>query len=358
VLGADRVMVGIEDNKPEAVAAMRVATKNTALAMEVVAVPTVYPGGGAKQLIRVLTGIEVPASGRSAEFGVQCFNTGTAFAVHRALNHGEPVVSRIVTITGNVDEARNYDALIGTPVKALLSQAGERADTDGHIMGGPMMGFSLPSVHVPVIKSTNCIIAASKSLFPAKGAEMPCIRCTRCADVCPADLQPQELFWFAKAKDLGKAQKYGLFDCIECGCCSYVCPSDIPLVQYYRFAKSEIWANEREKAAADLARERHEFHQARLERAQAEKAERLAAKQVAAKHAPAADTGGSAPEQTIDPKKAAINAAIERAKAKKAQIAPKNVDNLTPEQLAEIAEIEARRAKIAEMARQGGPTQH
>ena len=124
-----------------------------------------------------------------------------------------------------------------------------------------MMGVPMPDLEVPVVKATNCILVASAELFPPPPPALPCIRCTRCADACPAELQPQELYWFAKAKNFGKAQEYHLFDCIECGCCSYVCPSHIPLVQYYRFAKSEIWAREKEKRAADLARERHEFRQ-------------------------------------------------------------------------------------------------
>ena len=126
---------------------------------------------------------------------------------------------------------------------------------------------------------------------------MPCIRCTRCAEVCPAELQPQDLYWFAKSKNFGKAQEFSLFDCIECGACSYVCPSNIPLVQYYRFAKSEIWANEREKEAANLARERHEFRLMRIERDKQEKAEKLAQKEkaaLAAKAAAAAQPGTDA----------------------------------------------------------------
>jgi len=162
-------------------------------------------------------------------------------------------------------------------------------------MGGPMMGVPLPSDQVAVTKATNCIIASSLALFPPAAPAMPCIRCTRCVEVCPAELQPQDLYWFAKAKNFGKAQEFNLFDCIECGACSYVCPSSIPLVQYYRFAKSEIWANEREKDAANIARERHEFHLLRIERDKQDKAEKLAQKEkaaLAAKAAAAAQAGG------------------------------------------------------------------
>ncbi|HUX91411.1 MAG TPA: electron transport complex subunit RsxC [Gallionellaceae bacterium] len=298
MLDADEVLIGIEDNKSEAIAAMQKAvSENNFSRMEVVTVPTIYPGGGAKQLIRVLTGIEVAAGVRSTDLGVQCFNVATAYSAHRAIEHGEPLISRIVTVTGNVQHAQNFEVLIGTPVNELVALAGAKPDTNGHIMGGPMMGVPLPSDHVTVTKATNCIIESSPALFPPPLPEMPCIRCTRCVEVCPADLQPQDLYWFAKSKNFGKAQEFSLFDCIECGSCSYVCPSSIPLVQYYRFAKSEIWANEREKEAANLARERHEFHLMRIERDKQDKAEKLAQKEkaaLAAKAAAAAQPGTDA----------------------------------------------------------------
>ena len=358
LLYAEEVLIGIEDNKPEAIAAMQQAVLDDKHGhMEVIAVPTLYPGGGAKQLIRVLTGIEVAAGVRSTEMGVQCFNVATAYCVWRAITFGEPLLSRIVTVTGNVEHAQNYDVLLGTPVDELVALAGSRADTNKHIMGGPMMGVDLPSGSVGVTKATNCIIEGSPALFPPPPPALPCIRCTRCADVCPAELQPQELFWFAKAKDFGKTQEYHLFDCIECGACAYVCPSQIPLVQYYRFAKSEIWQREREAQAADLARERHEYRLLRIERDKQEKAERLALKEKAAlaakpvSPAPAPAASGTDPEDTMQMR---IDAAIARAKEQAATAHPKNTDTLTPQQQAEIAEIEARRAKFHEMAANAG----
>ena len=200
------------------------------------------------------------------EKGVQCFNVATAYCAWRAITYGEPLLSRIVTVTGNVEHARNFEVLLGTPVDDLVALAGSKPDTDRHIMGGPMMGVDLPSGAVGVTKATNCIIESSPALFPPPPPALPCIRCVRCADVCPADLQPQELYWFAKARDFGKTQEYDLLDCIECGACAYVCPSHIPLVQYYRFAKSEIWQREQEAQSAEVARERHEFRLARIER--------------------------------------------------------------------------------------------
>jgi electron transport complex protein RnfC len=300
MMDADEVLFGVEDNKPEAIAALQQAITAGNLNQEVVAIPTIYPGGGAKQLIRVITGLEVPSGKLPTDIGVQCFNVATARTVYRALAHGEPLLSRIITITGNVRHAQNYEALIGTPIAELVALSGALPDTDRYIMGGPMMGMPLPSVHIPAVKATNCIIAASAKLFPPQQPAMPCIRCTRCVEVCPADLQPQDLYWFAQSREFGRAQLFSLFDCIECGACSYVCPSHIPLVQYYRFAKSEIRAREHDKQLADQARERHEYHELRLEREKREKADKLAAREKAAQAAKLAGTQPSATQQQTE----------------------------------------------------------
>lgn len=354
LLHAEEVLIGIEDNKPEAIAAMRLAVEQGKHdKMEVLSIPTMYPSGGAKQLIRILTGIEVAAGVRSTEMGVQCFNVATAYSVWCALAHGEPLLSRVVTVTGNVTDAQNFDVLIGTPLDELVALAGSKPDTDRHIMGGPMMGVYLPSGTVGITKATNCIIESSPTLFPPQPPALPCIRCTRCADVCPAELQPQDLYWFAKANNFGKAQEFHLFDCIECGACAYVCPSNIPLVQYYRYAKSEIHERERDKKAADRARERHEYRQLRIERDKQEKAEKLAQKEreAAAKAAQVAAAPATTPDDT---QQKLIEEAMARAKAQAAVAHPHNTEALTPEQSAEIATIEARRAKIRELAADSG----
>ena len=359
MLAAGEVLIGIEDNKPEAIAAMEAAARSANSAagdpcIRVVAVPTRYPAGGAKQLIRVLTGIEVPHGERSTDYGVQCFNVGTAYAIHEAIELGRPLISRIVTVAGNVRRARNYEVLFGTPMHDLIALCDPLPDSDRVIMGGPMMGLLMPGDEVPVVKATNCILVGSKALFPPPPPEMPCIRCGECAKVCPADLQPFEMYWFSRAKIFGKAQEYKLFDCIECGCCAYVCPSHIPLVDYYRFAKSEIWAREVEKEAADVARERYEFRLLREEREKQEKAAKLAAKTAAGREKAAATVAEAAKPATTpeeDAKKALIAAALERARAQKEQVQPENTVNLTPEQQAEVAAIEARRAEIREMAK-------
>ena len=343
-------VIGIEDNKPEAIAAMRQACEGAGI--EVAVAPTLYPTGGEKQLIRILTGKEVPSGKHPLSIGVVCSNVATAYSVHRLVHYGEPMLSRVVTVTGNVRTPQNYEVLLGTPIEELMQLSGMLADTTGYILGGPMMGLHVENAGLPVVKSTNCIIAKSDALFPPPPPALPCIRCTRCAQVCPAELQPQELYWFAKAKNFGKAQEYALFDCIECGACSYVCPSHIPLVQYYRFAKGEIWAREKEKQAADIARERHEFRQERLERDKREKAEKLAAKERAAAAAKAAQVSAPAGATQQDSAQALIQAAMQRAREQAAQVKPKNTEQLTPEQQAIIDEIEARRTHIREIASQ------
>ena len=357
LLRPKKVLIGIEDNKPEAVAAMQAAVASVGENYQVVAVPTRYPAGGAKQLIRVLTGKEVPDSKRSPEMGVQCFNVATAYSAWRAIAHGEPLISRIVTLTGNVAQPRNWEVRIGTPISDLVALGQPKPDTDQYLMGGPMMGFALPDLDAPIVKASNCIIAGSPKLFPPPPPELPCIRCGACAEVCPHELQPFELYWFARARNFGKTQEYNIFDCIECGCCSYVCPSHIPLVQYFRFAKSEIWSRERDKNMADAAKARFELRNERDEREKAEKAARLA-KAAAAKaadtkptpapseNAEAAPAATDAPVDAEAAKKAAIAAAMERARLQREAAQPKNVDGLSIAQRKEIAEIEARRGPL------------
>lgn len=322
-LQAKEVLIGIEDNKPEAIAAMQAAVATHGdHSIQVVPVPTRYPAGGAKQLIRVLTGIEVPQGKRSTEYGVQCFNVGTTYAIYEAVELGQPLISRIITVAGNVERPRNYEVLLGTPMDQLAQLAGIKADTNRFIMGGPMMGFAMPAFDVPVVKATNCVLVASDALFPPPPPEMPCIRCGECAKHCPTDLAPFEMYWHSRAKNFEKAEQYHLFDCIECGCCAFVCPSRIPLVDYYRFAKAEIWERRREQQAADSARERFEFRNERQEREKQEKAAKLAAKAAASRAAAEAasantSTDGASPAAE-DPKKALIAAALARAEAQKA----------------------------------------
>ena len=342
-LGCRTTLIGIEDNKPEALAAMRAAAPAD---MEVISVPTLYPGGGGKQLTYTLTGVETPTGGRSTDVGIQVFNMGTAYSLYRSVELGEPLISRVVTVTGHVAQAGNFDVRIGTPLKDLLAAAGGALPgASGEIVGGPMMGFDLMDSAAPVTKAVNCLIVKNPKLFPTKPIELSCIRCGECARACPADLQPFEMYWYSRAKDFGRAQSYNLFDCIECGCCSFVCPSHIPLVDYFRFAKAEIWEREREKYSADQARIRHEFKTFRLEREKQEKADKFA--KAAEKSREAAASGADVvADPDAEKKKAILQAALERAKKAKEAVTPKNTDNLSPTVQKEIDEIEARRSKV------------
>ncbi len=299
-------IVAIEDNKPDAIAAMRAAAEGTGI--RIMTVPTKYPSGGEKQLIRLVTGKEVRSGGIPAEIGVVCQNIGTAYAVERAVVHGEPLIRRITTLTGEAfAQPGNVETLIGTPVQALLDFGGVAQPHQGRlIMGGPMMGFSIDHPMSPVVKTSNCIIAAPLTELPEPAPEQACIRCGACADVCPAELLPQQLYWYSKAGEFDRARHYNLLDCIECGACSYVCPSNIPLVQYYRYAKGELRKQAAEHQKADRARERFEARTARIEKEKAEKEARRQAR-LAANRTKQAPDAAPAPSQA-DLKKAVNDA--------------------------------------------------
>ncbi|MBQ4879927.1 electron transport complex subunit RsxC [Pseudoalteromonas luteoviolacea] len=321
ILSPQYALVGIEDNKPEALTAMQQAAKHNSKIL-VRSIPTKYPSGGEKQLIKVLTSKEVPSGGIPADVGVLVQNVGTLFAVSEAVYQGKPLIERVVTVTGNtIHKPQNVWALLGTEVKHLVySQGFTPVEDQRVIMGGPMMGFTLPTVRIPVVKTTNCILAPDNQELAVAGQEQACIRCSACADACPQTLLPQQLQWFAKGQEYDKLEEYNLFDCIECGACSYVCPSEIPLVQYYRVAKAEIREQKLEKVKAERAKERFEARKARLEREQEERQNRH---KRPARSAPAKDKAkvSEALERVKQkrPEQSAVQAAIERAKAKKAE---------------------------------------
>lgn len=323
IIATQRCLIGIEDNKPEAIAAMQAAREELGeQRIEIIPIPTLYPSGSEKQLIKILTGKEVPSGGRPATIGIVCHNPATARAIYRAVVLGEPLIDRYLTITGKgVAQPCNVEVPLGTPIQHLIAHSGGYTPAAKRLaMGGPMMGVSLHSDQIPVVKATNCILVSDMPDSEQQPA-LPCIRCGRCAEACPITLLPQQLYWHSRAREFDKAEQHHLFDCIECGCCAYVCPSHIRLVDYYRFAKAEIRTQRDAKAKANIARERHDFHQERLERAKREKAEKLA------KHKEQAQ----AQANTDDSKKAAIQAALERAKAKKAEAAAQTTTGETTE---------------------------
>ncbi|MEN4685011.1 electron transport complex subunit RsxC [Pantoea agglomerans] len=399
VLQAEQVLIGIEDNKPEAIAALKQAL-GSERDLHIRVIPTKYPSGGAKQLTRILTGKEVPHGGRSSDIGVLMQNVGTAWAVKRAIINGEPITERVVTLTGEaIAQPRNVWSRLGTPISHLLHQVGfTPAPRQMVIMGGPLMGFTLPSLDVPVVKITNCILAPSASEMGNNDEEQSCIRCSACADACPAKLLPQQLYWYSQGGDHDKARAHHIDDCIECGACAYVCPSNIPLVQYYRQEKAELRAIDLEAKRTLEAKARFEARQARLERekqareARHEEAKqrvartdtselaaakaRVKARQTAepdeatleaqreARHAQARLRQAEAQaetqpvtRQTVDPRKAAVEAAIARAKAKKTvpveaadNQAEASVDPRKSAVEAAIARAKAKKAAQAENA--------
>jgi electron transport complex protein RnfC len=283
IVGRPReILIGIEDNKPEAIRALQEACRGTDI--EVVVFPTKYPSGGEKQLIQILTGKEVPSGKLPAHIGVLVQNVGTAYAAWRAVRYGEPLIERITTVVGeSLQLQRNIRVPLGTPVAHVLEHHGfDAARCARVIIGGPMMGYSIEDLQVPVVKTSNCILVPSHEEMPPAPPAQACIRCGLCAEACPASLLPQQLYWYAQAEDFERAQNHNLFDCIECGACSFVCPSAIPLVQYYRAAKTSIRHQEAEKQKADRARARFEQRKERMARAEAEKeAKRLARKKAA-----------------------------------------------------------------------------
>ncbi|MDO6528188.1 electron transport complex subunit RsxC, partial [Motilimonas sp. 1_MG-2023] len=316
-----QTVFAIESNKPEAIAALSAFDTDT---RRVTSVPTKYPSGGEKQLIELLTGKQVPSSGYPIDMGILMHNVGTAFAIKRAVIDDEPLISRIVTITGEAfKEKGNAQVLLGTPIQSLLQQFELEPQPNGQtrlIIGGPMMGFTLPDAMAPVIKTTNCLLAPTVKELPPPGQEMACIRCGECADACPVSLLPQQLYWYAKDNDHEKLNDYNLFDCIECGSCAYVCPSEIPLVQYYRIAKADIRKQETEKKKAEIARIRHEARQERLDREKAAreaKHKEAAAKRKAQLNAAAKPESETATAPAKDKAQDAVAQALARAKAKR-----------------------------------------
>lgn len=306
ILGAGRVWLAVENERTEALAALRSAQAGGTGDIEIVPVPTLYPTGGEKQLIQVLTGREVPHHGLPADIGVACLNVGTAAAVYRAVVHGQPLIERIVTVTGRgVREPRNFLARIGTPIADLIGQAGGYTEAaERLILGGPMMGHALPRDDLPLVKAANCLLIAGRGEFLAETRALPCIRCGACAEVCPIHLLPQQLYWYSRSGQLERAADHQLSACIECGCCDVACPSRIPLVQHFRAAKGLAAAKQREREHADHARQRHE---ARAARKAEEQKERAAAAQRR--------------KANLD-KAAAVKEALARAKQKRATKAP------------------------------------
>jgi electron transport complex protein RnfC len=272
---AQRCVIAIEDDKPEAIAAMQSALTTLGDArLEISVLPAVFPLGAEGPLVTAITGREVPHDGLPPQAGVVCQNVGTAAAVARLVLTGVPLISRMVTVTGSgVRLPANVEARVGTPVAELIAACGGHvSDRVTLIAGGSLTGRVLASDAVPVTKGLNCLLAASEADLPARGPEMPCIRCGDCAAVCPAGLLPQQLHVAARADDAAGLARFGLGACIECGCCDYVCPSAIPRTARFRTARERQRLHEAQRRRALDAKARYERHQRRLaEQAAAER---------------------------------------------------------------------------------------
>jgi electron transport complex protein RnfC len=245
--------------------------------VSVVKVTTIYPEGGERQLIQVLTGLEVPADGRPADLGLICQNVATAAAVADAVAEGKPLIERYVTVSGNgVSHPRNFLALLGTPFSHLVEHCGGYTDDVVRlIVGGPIMGYPVASDSAPVVKASNCILALTEQDTAVPQPEMPCIRCGECARVCPAILLPQQLHLQIKNGLWNKLEEYGLSACIECGCCDLVCPSHIPLVEWFRWGKGQQTQRSLESTATGQARKRFTDREERLLRIKQQRAEKM-----------------------------------------------------------------------------------
>ena len=285
-LQLDTAYVVVESDKPEAIQQLAEAMTeigDTRIVLK--QVPTIYPSGGEDQLVQLVTNRQVPSGGLPTDIGCLVQNVGTAAAIHDWIQEREPLISRVTTVTGNgVVEPVNVRARVGTTVADVVAFAGGYTEHAQHlIIGGPMTGKSVTTDRVPLVKATNCILVLPE--MPAPGPELPCIRCGDCAAVCPVQLLPQQLFWYACADNETKLRDYGLTDCIECGCCDLACPSHIPLTFDFRMAKARIRELADEKARAERARRRFEARNERLDREHRERAEELERQKDVAKQA-------------------------------------------------------------------------
>ncbi len=280
-LSAPRALIGIERDKKRAIDALEKALASIGDERIVLRkIYSIYPAGGERQLVQVLTGQEVPYDGFPQDIGYLSQNVGTALAIKHALIDGQPLISRITTVAGKgVHLPGNVEVRLGTPISDLVAACGGYCDgAEAMLMGGPMMGFSLTDDQLPVIKGTNCIVVAGPGELEQTDYVMPCIRCDKCAQVCPVNLQPQELYWQIKGGDLDRANQLSVDGCIECGCCDYVCPSHIPLAQYFRYAKSELRARDRQQEKSQLAKIRFEDRKTRIRIGEDSRQARLAAR--------------------------------------------------------------------------------
>ncbi len=327
IIKANSILFGIEDNKPEAIKSLEAAIekyqqeKVDCLEIKIMVAKTKYPSGGEKQIIQLLTGLEVPQGKYPANIGILVQNVATLYAIHQAICLGKTLTHRLVTITGDlVKSPANYWIAFGTPIAHIYETlAIAKKNISSVIFGGPLMGQVVldqkknteHELNIATRKSTNCIMFNSKNKLQVSEEYQACIRCGECEKVCPASLVPQQLFWFSQSEQWEQLEQQNLFDCIECGACSYVCPSTIPLVNFYRFAKSEIKHLKRKQRKSEIAKQRFDNREDRLARIKAEREEKRR------KTADARKLAASNKSKDPDGKASAIEAALKRVKDKK-----------------------------------------
>jgi electron transport complex protein RnfC len=308
LIGAARCIVAIERDKPLAIEAIGDAARAAGDArISLAELPTVYPAGGERQLILMLTGEEVPSGAYPQDIGYVCQNIATLHALQRLARDGQPLISRVVTVTGlGVREPRNVEALIGTPIGELIEFCGGYTEhAERLILGGNMMGFALPRDDIALTKATNCILVAGRRELRADLPEWACIRCGECSAVCPARLLPQELHRAALADEHPALDSLGLDDCIECGCCDVVCPSYIPLTERFRVAKRGLASYRRRLVLSEQADERFGRRRERMQSGEREGRERRE------------QLIGVLKGEDSDTKTGAIEAAVERARRRR-----------------------------------------
>jgi len=347
IVGAQDCVIGIEEDKHEAITAIQSAIAGLKAAnhpvsglsdIKLALVPAIYPSGGEQQLVRIITGIQPMSGQRPSDVGVLCHSVATARAVFKAITTGEPLISRVTTVTGSaLRNPVNVEVLIGTPVSHLLQFAGlDSSALERLLVGGPLMGYAVDDLETPVLKTSNCLLAASQqdiqSVDASSVPHRDCIRCDFCAPVCPVKLQPQTLYFSSRHQRHDSAVQNGIMDCIECGACAAVCPSHIPLVAYYRDEKALIRedADTGESSRWRVLFEKHQQRQAdNVVAVQQRKLEKLqhtldsiAEGDNPAKE-PAVESASPIGHKSAEQIKSEIEAAVARTRARKAELLSK-----------------------------------
>lgn len=351
------IMVAIENNKPEAIAAMKAAVAEDVLIREI---PTLYPSGAARNLIKICTGIEIPYNEHTSECGIVVDNVETVFAIKQAVIDGIPLIKRVITVDGQtLGKKGNAYVRLGTSVRYVLNAYKLNPERRQRIiLGGPLMGFTLPTIDVPITKSATCIFAPSVKEVEVKPDAMNCIRCGRCARVCPSRLTPYQLYALSNAGQHKNTKKCGMMDCTECGCCAYVCPSRIPLTAQFRKEKAILRLLDDNQRRNQRAQERIAARNERLakEEEQRKKRREAALARAAAQKGESINSAapGAAPgsdDEIAAKRAAAVAAARERAAARRAAAAAAGNDNVGgASEHAQAAREEAIKAAAARRA--------